>query len=261
MLLDDKQITNLLADDLKSLVDIEVLKSVTSTNDYLKKLTAKDRIQLCLAEQQTQGKGRLGRPWHSPFAQNIYLSCRYPFNNDISKLAGLSLMVGLAVIKTLAAYQVKDQIAIKWPNDIWWENKKLAGVLIETSAQTASTCNVIVGIGLNVNMLPDDDNAVSQPWISMQHILDKIVDRNDLGAALINHLIYYLQRFEKQGFEDFLIEWSEHDYLLGRSVTILNGNQEFSGTAAGINAEGNLLLKSSDGNIQSFAAGEASIKK
>jgi BirA family transcriptional regulator, biotin operon repressor / biotin---[acetyl-CoA-carboxylase] ligase len=261
VLLDNNKIRRLLDQDLKELVEISIFESIASTNDYLKKIPNKNRIKICLAEQQTQGKGRFGRYWHSPFAQNIYFSCRYQFRKDISELAGLSLVVGLAVIKTLVAHGVKNKIAVKWPNDILWENKKLAGTLIEIDAETHGVCAAIIGIGINVNMKDADDKAMAQPSASIQQVLDKPIDRNNIVATLINNLIHYVQQFELHGLVHFINEWKTHDHLHDRTVTIINGAEEITGKAAGINEQGHLLLKLRDGKLHAFSSGDATIKK
>ena len=131
---------------------IEILESVSSTNDYLKKFKSPASVKFCLAEHQLGGRGRLQRQWYSPFGRNIYLSCLYSFQKDISELAGLSLVTSLAILKALRNWVADEKLAVKWPNDIFFENKKLAGSLIEIQAETHGVSQVIIGIGLNVNM-------------------------------------------------------------------------------------------------------------
>src|SRR3990167_5786654 len=127
LLLDPLIIKNKIYDS----IDLMVFETIDSTNLYLKQFKNCKQVKVCLAEQQTAGKGRFERAWHSPFGKNIYMSCRYPFKKDISELAGLSLLTSLSVIKTLNDIGIKDHLFVKWSNDIVFDGKKLAGNLIE----------------------------------------------------------------------------------------------------------------------------------
>jgi len=261
ILLDAEKIQSKLDSAIKSLVTLAVFETLESTNDYLKKLPQKKHLAICLAEQQTRGKGRFSRDWHSPFAKNIYFSCHYQFRKDISELAGLSLVVGLAIINTLVVQGLTDQLFIKWPNDILWDEKKLAGTLIEVSAETHGLCEVIIGIGLNINMVAAEANDITQPWSSIRQILNKQMDRNNIVAALINNLVDYIMRFETHGLAHFMQEWQSYDYLLEKPVRLLKGTEPITGKGLGINPQGHLLLQLTTGSIQTFSAGEVSIMK
>lgn len=233
---------------------IKIFNSIPSTIDYLKTSTAKSP-QICLAEQQTAGIGRLGRTWHSPFGLNIYLSCLWNFNKDISKLSGLSLITSLATIKTLTHYT--KHLKIKWPNDILYHDQKLSGILIEISAESHGTSQAIISIGLNVNMY---HASISQSWTSLINILKQPQDRNQIIGLLINQLFDYLKQFETSGFGPFLSEWQKYDYLKNKQIKLLHGQQSITGIAAGINDQGHLLLKHSDGSIATYSSGDTSVK-
>ncbi len=261
VLLDDKKIKQVLDPAIKKDIDLTLLETTDSTNNYLKKISSKNRFKICLAEHLTQARGRFQRAWHAPFGQNIYLSCQYRFAKDLSELAGLSLVIGLAIIKTLHEFGLNNKIMIKWPNDILWQRRKLAGTLIEVSAETHGHCEAMIGIGLNVNMLDADNDVVSQPWASLRQIQNKYFDRNVVVAALINHLVNYIQQFELHGLAHFMEEWNASDCLLGQSVTIINGKEEVQGLAQGINEQGHLLLKLPNGRTHAFSSGDASVKK
>jgi len=241
-------------------VDITIFESIDSTNDYLKSLkSAKQRSVVCLAEQQTKGKGRLGREWYSPFGKNIYLSCLYPFQKDVSELAGLSLVTGIAIFRTLQDVGVNKKLYLKWPNDVLYDNQKLSGTLIEIQAETHGASHAVVGIGINVNMLGGD--AITQAWTSLQKILDKYVDRNDLCALLINHLIACFRQFNEYGFASFINEWMDAEYLANRAITLQNLHEKIEGKVVGINEQGHLLLKLANGKVRAFSSGDASIVK
>ena len=109
---------------------------------------------VCFAEHQSAGKGRRGRQWVSPFGSNIYMSILWRFQQDgIACTAGLSLAVGVAVIRALKTYGF-NEVGLKWPNDIYCQGKKLGGILIEVSGEADGPCAVIIGLGLNL-FLPE----------------------------------------------------------------------------------------------------------
>lgn len=255
LLLDQREIKNHIAQN----VELTVFETIDSTNQYLKQFKHHKNTKICIAEQQTAGKGRFSREWYSPFGKNIYLSCLYPFQKDVSELAGLSLLTSLAIIKILQDMGINEHLFVKWSNDIIYNSKKLAGNLIEVQAETHATCQAIIGIGLNVNMLHDPENNVSQHWTSVHKILNKYVDRNDLCIRLINHLMTYLKIFETNGFEIFMDEWNKVDYLKNKCISLNIFNEKISGKVLGINAQGYLLLQLSDGSVRVCSSGEASL--
>lgn len=245
---------------------IEVYSSITSTNDHFKtKALANTNHQLhvCLAEQQTTGKGRLGRSWYSPFGVNIYLSCCKVYHKDISELGGLSLVIGLAIVKALGECGVKDKIKVKWPNDIYYDNKKLAGILMEVVAETHGTSKIIIGVGLNTNMTEDNlqIKPIDKTWTSLITILKQYQDRNKIVGIVLNEIMHYLDKFEQSGLPAFLPEWRQFDFLYQQQVTLVNANKTITGIVLGINDQGHLLVEKNDGNIQAYASGDTTIQK
>jgi BirA family biotin operon repressor/biotin-[acetyl-CoA-carboxylase] ligase len=261
LLLDPQKIKKRIATtaDVKHNFALSVFEEIDSTNNYLKKLTPDQKIQICVSEQQQQGRGRLNRYWHSPFAQNIYYSCRIPLQKDISELGGLSLVVSLAIMNTLQTV-VAEGLAIKWPNDIVCQGKKLAGCLLEVTAESHGYCYLIIGIGINVNMLKPTE-AITQSWTSLQQITGEYWDRNPLIAELTIQLLRLIEEFSITGLQSFLITWSEHDYLAGKTLTLINHGIETTGVAVGINEQGYLLLKDPEGVVKPYASGDTSVKK
>jgi BirA family biotin operon repressor/biotin-[acetyl-CoA-carboxylase] ligase len=242
-------------------IDIRIYETIDSTITPLKIITASEKIQICLAEHQTQARGRLNRQWYSPFGKNIYFSGLFRFKKDISELSGLSLVVGLALFKALSEYPLKDKLSVKWPNDIMYDHQKLAGVLIDIQAETHGSCQAIISFGLNVNMRKDKQQAISQAWTSLLKILGHPVDRNALCVSLINHLMDDMARFDVHGFAVFMEEWIAADGLLNRAIAIDNRDQRVMGVAKGVNAQGQLLLALPSGQLQSFSAGDTSLSK
>lgn len=260
ILLEAQKIASLLDEDL---IDIEVLEKVDSTNQYLKtKLNDSKRIKACIAEMQTQGRGRLNRQWHSPFGKNIYLSLLYPFQKDISELAGLSLVVSLALCRAIdIIIDQKEKMWIKWPNDLIVATQKVAGILIEIQGESNGFCQVIIGIGINVNMVDVSREVISQSWSSLQKLTGQYYDRNLLCAELMRQLLIYLERFSTFGLNDFSSEWQQRDALFGQALEVISGNQHYSGIGNGIDAQGHLLLKLADGSIKGFSSGDTTLRK
>lgn len=257
-------------------IKVEVFESIGSTNDYLKETSNIVDIAnvksisntaevinpvICIAEQQSKGRGRFNRYWHSPFAQNIYLSCLYPFQKDISELTGLGFAVSLAIVKTLNSYKLPQPLAIKWPNDIMYQGKKLASSLIELQGENHGCCKTIIGLSVNTNLQQDKINKITQAWTSLRNITGDYIDRNELCIAIVNTLMEYITRFEKTGLTSFLKEWGTLDYLLNKKITLQSFSKKTTGIVKGINAHGHLLLELSNGKIQAFLSGDTTILK
>ncbi len=246
-------------------LELTVLESVDSTNNFLKNQTKKSPIRGCFSEHQTQGRSRLNRTWHSPFGKNLYFSCGYLFQKDVSELAGLSLAVSLSIFNTLQTLGITEEMSVKWPNDVLCHNKKIAGVLIDVQAESHGVTNVIIGIGLNVNMLHSDikqsDEMINQAWTSLQEEKKVSYDRNYVAAILVQCLLEYLNRFEQYGFQDFTEEWKQTDALAKKNVTLNYNNHLITGEVLGINPQGHLLLRQNDGTIRAFSSGDASLLK
>ncbi|MEM9242553.1 MAG: biotin--[acetyl-CoA-carboxylase] ligase [Pseudomonadota bacterium] len=243
---------------------LDIVEKIDSTNDYLKPFAAQNQsIITCIAETQTQGKGRLHRQWHSPFAENIYLSMCCPFEKDIGELSGLSLVVSLAICDAIeSAINLKAQtLKVKWPNDVLIDYHKLAGVLIEIQAESNGFCQVIIGAGINVNMNKVLAQNIGQAWSSLAKITGNYIDRNHLSAAIIDTLIDYLERFSSKGLAYFTSAWQKRDCLAKRAISVLSGNKKIAGTCIGINEQGQLLLKTKQNKVLSLSSGDTTLLK
>ena len=240
-------------------VNIEVLEHIDSTNNYLKRNADLTGRRIVLSETQTGGRGRRGRAWYSPFGQNIYMSYAYPFKKDISELNGLSLVVSMAMLAAIKEIGISTDIMLKWPNDGVYMGQKLMGNLVEVQSESYGESLAVIGIGVNVNILSDDDNNITQSWTSLQKITGNHIDRNVLCIALIHNLNIYLEQFAKYGLREFIVQWQKFDYLYNQYITL--NNVEVSGIAKGINEQGNLLLELSSGEVKAFSSGETSIFK
>lgn len=238
---------------------LHVFTSIDSTNRYLKELPSSSFVDICCAELQTQGRGRFGRHWHSPFGENIYCSSRWSLSCDLSKLSGLSLVTSLAIRATLDEFYKGTEIKIKWPNDILWQDKKLCGSLIEIIAESNGTAQVIIGIGLNVNSDTKDHHLPDKPWCSLYELSNKRYNRNELIACLITQLHRYIIQFINNDLGIFMSEWRKHDYLQGKQITVTQGQGELSGIARGINNSGQLILRDNKEKEHLLSSGDTSL--
>lgn len=242
--------------------DIQVFKELPSTNDYLLKQAmhfAKQTVA-CFAESQSAGKGRLGRAWVSPFGANLYLSLLWHFHLPLNELSGLNIIAGVSIIKSIQKMIGIDNLQLKWPNDVYHRDKKLAGILIEVASHSGNMSSVVIGIGINVNM-PDEAAAqIQKPWTDLAGITGKSISRNDLAAALLDQLTINLEIFQKKGAAPFLPIWQSFDYLAGKHISIANGDTIIEGIAKGINKDGQLLL-THENKLIYINAGEASVTK
>ncbi|HDV5711187.1 TPA: biotin--[acetyl-CoA-carboxylase] ligase [Legionella pneumophila] len=261
ILLDSDEITKQLhSKGFSQPFNLHLFTSIDSTNRYLKDLPSSSAVEICCTEMQTQGRGRFGRHWHSPFGENIYCSTRWSFNCDLSRLAGLSLVSSLAVVAFLNTLSNSKDIKIKWPNDILWGNKKLCGSLIEILAESNSNSQVIIGIGLNVNTDTENHPLPDKPWCSLYEIFKQQYDRNFLIAHLIVHLEQYLNKFMNTELDHFICEWNTVDYLAGKHITVSQSSGFISGVACGVNRSGQLILKDDQGIRHYLSSGDTSLQ-
>ncbi|MFK5949933.1 MAG: bifunctional biotin--[acetyl-CoA-carboxylase] ligase/biotin operon repressor BirA [Methylococcales bacterium] len=264
-LLSNAEIKNYLTPESLSLIsELEIYSSINSTNNYLVELSQQTKKTgvVCLAEYQTAGKGRRGREWVSPFGSNIYLSVLWQFMNGPASLSGLSLAVGVAVIRALKDCGI-DDVGLKWPNDIYWQQRKLAGILIEVSGESGGPCSAVIGLGVNFYLPKEKAKSITQDWVDLSQILidDPANLRNKLAAALLNHLMPIIANFEQQGMQHYINEWRSYDCMKGKEVQIFIGQQIFSGKVAGVDDSGLLLLTDEQGHNKAFASGEVSFSK
>ncbi len=232
-----------------------------STNDYLLQHAAHfaHTTVACFAEQQTAGRGRLGRTWVSPYAANIYLSLLWHFRLTANQLAGLNIVVGMSIVEAIQCIMSIPDLMLKWPNDIYWHDKKLGGILIEVAGESSQISTAVIGIGINVNMPADQGRHIHKPWIDLSSITNQTISRNKLAAALLDRLLINLNSFARDGITSFLPKWPSRDYLKGKHITITNGTTTTHGVAQGIDNEGKLLLQTDTKSTIAIAAGEASV--
>jgi BirA family biotin operon repressor/biotin-[acetyl-CoA-carboxylase] ligase len=261
-LLDREQILGGLSPTSRACIQgLEIHDSIDSTNSHLMRQAQNGAASglLCLAERQTAGRGRRGRSWVSPYGANIYLSLlwRYPFGP--AELAGISLAAGTAVAAALRAGGVQE-VSLKWPNDVLWGRRKLAGLLVEVVGESGGPSHVVVGVGINTRLDPTQAAPIDQPWVDLNKILgSKGFSRNRIAASVANELIRVLDRYGREGLAPFVSEWERFDHYLGERVQVSVGDQRIVGIHAGITERGALRV-SSGGSVITFRAGEVSLR-
>ena len=261
-LLNATTISQLLNKNHQSLLStLEIHDSLNSTNSYLVDYAQQHAASgiVCFAEHQSAGKGRRGRTWVSPYGSNLYMSILWRFQQGgIAATAGLSLAIGIAVIRALKQHHI-DDVSLKWPNDIYSQGKKLGGILIEVSGETDGPCSAVIGLGLNLFLPASEAQTITQAWTDLTTVTGIVpVSRNQLAATLISHILTIVNGFETVGIQTYLDEWRSYDCLQGHLATLYIGQQKIDGLVEGIDDNGLLLIKRADGTIQAFASGEVS---
>lgn len=242
------------------LTSIEVHDSLDSTNQYLYQRAGRDagHGHVVIAEHQQAGRGRRGRHWVSPFAQNIYLSQLWHFDLPLARLSGLSLVVAVAVARAL--YQVSGiEPELKWPNDILFKGRKLGGNLLEVQGESEGPCTAVIGVGVNVSMPAIAAEDIDQAWIDLNKASGKENSRNSLSAAILNELVLALLAFAESGLKTFMSDWQRWDGIAGKQIRLIFSDHELEGEAQGIDAQGALLLKNRRG-LRRYQMGEVSLR-
>jgi BirA family biotin operon repressor/biotin-[acetyl-CoA-carboxylase] ligase len=209
------------------------------------------------AEHQTAGRGRRGRAWMSPPAHNLLYTLALRVHGGPQRLAGLSLVAGLAVLRVLRDAGITDA-GVKWPNDIYVADKKVAGILLEMTGDPADVCHVVIGIGINVNLMPGA-LVIEQPWTSMRSQLGTLVDRNKLVCLVSESLNDYLGVHERQGFIALRQEWEQNNIWQGKHCTLNTGSLEIAGKVCGVDDQGALRLLVGE-ELRIFSGGELSLR-
>ncbi len=182
---------------------ITVLPVIDSTNQYL--LDRLDELKsgdACVAEYQQAGRGRRGRKWFSPFGANLYLSMYWRLEQGPAAAIGLSLVIGIVIAEVLQSLGA-DNVRVKWPNDIYLQDRKLSGILVELTGKTGDAAQIVSGAGINLVMRRVESDIVNQGWISLQEA-GVFIDRNTLTARLVKALRTGLQLFEQEGLTPYL---------------------------------------------------------
>lgn len=245
---------------LASMAPIHCFPVIDSTNQFLLERVNQARAgECCLAECQTAGRGRRGKPWISPFGCQLILSMYWRLEQGMAAAMGLSLAVGVAVVEALESLGYQG-VELKWPNDLYYQGRKLAGILVEMSGSAGASCHLVIGVGLNLAMPAREGERIDQAWAELRHINPELVDRNQLAARVIERLQTAMQTFEQRGLGSFVAAWNRLDHFAGRPVRLLMGDQEIRGIARGIDDRGALRLETEEG-IKFYLGGEISLRR
>lgn len=247
------------AEVLAQISSLEVLPNIDSTNRYLMERLPNNLNSghVCLAEYQTAGRGRRGRDWVSPFGQNLYLSFYWRFDISPAVLSGLGLAIAVALVRALRRLGLEGT-KLKWPNDVLWQGRKLAGILLEMKAEAQGPFHVVTGVGINLNM-PVDQAGIDQPWVGVNQLMSSPIARNVAAGLIIEELILAARQFEAEALAPFIDEWRAADAFAGQAVDIHMANGVVAGTSLGIDASGALLIDTEAG-VRSFHSGDVSLR-
>jgi len=246
---------------LASFFNLEILEQVDSTNSFLLQKSALGAAHGCCvaAELQTEGRGRRGRRWFAGIGGGLFFSLLWRFEQRADFLAGLSLAAGVAVVRALNAAGVGG-IMLKWPNDILFQYRKLAGILIEMQGDVSSSCAVVIGIGLNLKLSEAVLARIDQPAVDVFSITHQMPQRNQLLALMLKHLAEVFSEFALHGFAGLREEWISHHVYHGKLVRLqLPDGLHQVGELLDVEDDGALLLQTPNG-LKRYTAGEISLR-
>lgn len=238
---------------------LEIHDSLPSTNGRL--LQASDTptagsLAVCLAAYQSAGRGRNGKSWHAPAGAGLLLS--------VSRTAprppdgSLALALGVAIAEGLETF-VSDRVELKWPNDLVAQDRKLGGILVETSTQGGAETRVVAGLGVNIHTSEEQRELVTgeggmEPAGLSEFILRRALEPNALAAAMITSIAIVLESHPVDGFGRWTDDWNRRDWLAGKRIEAGSGADTHVGTAVGVDSSGALLLKESGGERRIVSA-------
>lgn len=251
------------------LEEVDVLQTVDSTNSYLLSQPITEGLaRICVSEAQSAGRGRRGNDWQSSANQNILFSLAWGFSSWPETITGLGLAVATVVAERLnldfftshnEKRQAKTEVEIKWPNDLLVNGDKLGGILVDVTGESRGACNVVIGLGLNVNQADFSNSETGYRWQDL-HSLGVTLDRNQFIGKLASDLIAMLQGFEKNGFAPLCSRWNELSIYTGHAITVTGKSGVLQGTMRGVDQRGALLLVDGDAEQHIIADSSVSVR-
>ncbi|MCY3622962.1 MAG: biotin--[acetyl-CoA-carboxylase] ligase [Gammaproteobacteria bacterium] len=248
--------------------DLEVRAHIDSTNTSLLAQATHGEIagRVLAAEVQTAGRGRRGRDWLSPFGRNLAVSIGVAIARPVAEIGALSLVVGVAVRRALVERGLSG-VALKWPNDILLDGRKVAGILIEL-VRAVAPVEVVIGIGVNVGCAARVAERIDQSIADVAEQIDGPI-RNALLARILDRVVAACHEFDAAGFERFRDEWNDGHYYRGAQVMVTPadvGNPQagrkpvsLAGKVLDVGAEGALRIETADG-VRTFTGGEVTMR-
>lgn len=244
--------------------ELVFLNTIDSTNDHASRLLANDYEApfMVVSNQQTLGRGRMGRTWHSPPSSNLYMSFGSRPYVRPDRMQLFTLWMGVYVARELRE-RLGMEVGVKWPNDLFFGGQKMGGMLTEARVDADALKELVFGIGLNVNQTRKDwPKELKNTATSLRELNGKKQDLNKTAALLIEAIFRGYQAFLagniRETFEDM---WPEFDILKGQRIEAETRDGKIGGTAHGIDNRGSLILKSDEGKLKALSAGEVHIQR
>jgi BirA family biotin operon repressor/biotin-[acetyl-CoA-carboxylase] ligase len=243
---------------------VEVVEEIDSTNDEASRRLAAGAPApfAVIARRQLKGRGRFGRTWHSEANGNLYISFGFRPFLPPSRMQTFTLWMGANICELLANF-CRTTPSLKWPNDLLFSGRKAGGILTEARIDADQIRDLVLGLGLNLNSPVDTwPSDLASRAISVAEHTRVPLDISRFAAALIGRVHEAYDRFiDGTYLETFADLWNRHDVLRGRLITVIQGNDRTSGTAAGVDDEGALVLRTATGQTRRFRAGEVTLEK
>jgi BirA family biotin operon repressor/biotin-[acetyl-CoA-carboxylase] ligase len=242
--------------------DIDILPQAASSNALLLQRAGSGVAtggapsgSVLAVELQTAGRGRMGRTWHSGLGTALTFSLLWRFTCGLNALSGLSLAVGVALVRALSRLGAQG-VRLKWPNDILTAQGKLGGVLIEAQGDMLGPSAVVIGIGLNCTLPAELEGRIDQAACALDEVCAAMPTRSQLLATVLQELAFVLRRFEQGGFAVLRKEWESYHLHQNSPVTLrMPDGKTVSGIARGVSDSGELCLETRQG-VQCFNSGE-----
>jgi len=237
----------------------------STSSELLRRGAAAGDLGMILAETQSAGRGRRGRQWLSPPGLNIHLSCLKRFEAGFAALGGLSLAVGVIVLRALESLGIAGA-GLKWPNDLLavapGTSGKLAGILVELGGEYQGPCAAVIGVGLNLRLTSALREQAGQPACDLASLTGgEVPDRNRVAAALISALVDGLGQFEREGFAAFAADYARHDLLRGQPLQLTGALGSFDGIGDGVDERGALQVRMADGGVRRVDSADVTVRR
>jgi BirA family biotin operon repressor/biotin-[acetyl-CoA-carboxylase] ligase len=248
--------------EAREFLSVEIADHAQSSNAVLLERARKGAPSgsVLAVEWQSAGRGRLGRRWHSGLGDALTFSLLWRFDKGLGALSGLSLAVGVAMVRALRELGV-NEAGLKWPNDVLLPSGKLAGILLEAQGDMLGPSAVVIGVGMNLALPAAARKQIEQPVSDLAACGVSLEERNRVLAMLLRHLVWVLQAFAMYGFAPLREEWKSYHRLQHcASLVHMPDGSHIEGVVLGVDDEGALRMRTQQGE-QIFHAGEVSLRK
>lgn len=214
---------------------------------------------LIVADSQDAGRGRHERKWFSPAGKNLYFNLLYPLHGIELKRAPQLMQITAITLARIFSDITKKDIAVKWPNDIWYDGQKLCGMVSEILVKNASEIFLSIGIGINVNVTRGELACIDRPTTSLSILKGKNLDREELLQQIVPALQTAVEKFRAEGLAPWIQSWREMDCFIGKAARIVEFGKEIHGTVLDISEDGSLQFKKETGEIVKIYSGDLEI--